>query len=459
MFNILIVDDDEALRQSLAIVLKGQGYYVDQAGSHHELVKCLEEHSYDLIMLDLRLGGDSGIDMLKDIKGTDPGTEVMMITGFATIDTAVEAMKLGACDYITKPFRRDELLLRVKGVLKARSLEKEVELLRTEFQKESGMENIVGTSKPLLRVLEVVKRVASTDSTVLITGETGTGKDLIARAIHTLSRRSQKPFVSVNCAAFPENLLESELFGYVKGAFTGAVTNRRGLIQEADSGTFFLDEVGAMPPTIQAKLLRVLEDRTIRRLGENQSIKVDIRIVAATNEDLVTAVQSGNFREDLFYRLNVVSIHLPPLRARRGDIPVLAEYFLKQFSTRESRRIAGFSETALALLMNYEYPGNVRELAHIVEHAVALSTGDVITATELPASLREQPKRPETQSVQPRPIPAVQQPLDERHLIIQAIEKHPTISEAAEALGMSRATLWRKMKKYSLTKRIAVETP
>jgi two-component system response regulator AtoC len=262
--------------------------------------------------------------------------------------------------------------------------------------------------------------------------------------------------VSVNCAAFPENLLESELFGYVKGAFTGAVTNRRGLIQEADGGTFFLDEVGAMPPTVQAKLLRVLEDRTIRRLGENQPIKVDIRIIAATNEDLVNAVQSSSFREDLFYRLNVVSVHLPPLRARRGDIPELAEHFLKEFSTREGRQISGFSETALALLMNYDYPGNVRELAHIIEHAVAMGTGDVITAAELPPSLREQPKRPPDQPP-PRPVPAKK--LDERYMIIEAIEKHSTITEAAEALGMSRATLWRKMKKYSLTKRIAVETP
>jgi DNA-binding NtrC family response regulator len=456
MFNILIVDDDEALRQSLSIVLKGQGYHVDQAGSHQGLLKRLEENSFDLIMLDLRLNEDSGIEMLKDIKRIDPGTEVIMITGYATIDTAVEAMKLGACDYITKPFRRDEILLRVQGVLKAKNLEKEVERLRTEFQKESGLENIVGTSKPLLKVLEIVKRVAATDSTVLITGETGTGKDMIARSIHTLSRRSDKPFVSVNCAAFPENLLESELFGYVKGAFTGAVTNRRGLIQEADGGTFFLDEVGAMPPTVQAKLLRVLEDRTIRRLGENQPIKVDIRIIAATNEDLVNAVQSSSFREDLFYRLNVVSVHLPPLRARRGDIPELAEHFLKEFSTREGRQISGFSETALALLMNYDYPGNVRELAHIIEHAVAMGTGDVITAAELPPSLREQPKRPPDQPP-PRPVPAKK--LDERYMIIEAIEKHSTITEAAEALGMSRATLWRKMKKYSLTKRIAVETP
>ncbi|MBI3951291.1 MAG: sigma-54-dependent Fis family transcriptional regulator [Acidobacteria bacterium] len=457
MHRILIVDDEQPIRQTLSFTLRRQNYEVDQASNRQEALEQLEHTNYDLILMDLRLNGDSGMELLGDVKKAYPHSEVIMITAFATVDSAVEAMKLGACDYITKPFHRDELLHRVRNVLRTKQLETEVQVLRQEFERQYGLDNIVGQSKELLSVLALVKKVAPADATVLITGETGTGKDLIARAIHAMSRRAERPFVSINCAAFPEHLLESELFGYVKGAFTGAVINRRGLIQEADGGTFFLDEVGTMPASLQTKLLRVIEDRMVRRLGENQSTYVDIRILAATNQDLYQSVRDRTFREDLFYRLNVVTIHLPPLRARRADIPELAQYFLQKFSRRDGRQEVEFSQEALALIINYDFPGNVRELAHIVEHAVTICPGPLIMPEDLPQRLREKGKSDKPVTVEERRNRRQQLEDEERRLIIHAIKESPTIIEAAESLGMSRATLWRRMRKYGLSKRLFVE--
>ncbi len=457
MFKILIVDDEQPIRQTLSFTLRRQNYDVDQASNRREALERLESNNYDLILLDMRLNGDSGMDLLRYIKKMYPQTEVMMITAFGTVATAVEAMKLGACDYITKPFNRDELLHRVKNVLRTKQLESEVKVLRQEFEEKYGLNNIVGQSKELMKVLALVKKVAPTDTTVLITGETGTGKDLIARAIHALSRRSERPFVSINCAAFPEHLLESELFGYVKGAFTGAINNRKGLLQEADGGTFFFDEIGAMPLPLQTKLLRVIEDKMVRRLGENKPIYIDVRIIAATNNDLYEAVRAQQFREDLFYRLNVVNIHMPPLRARRADIPELAHYFLKKYAQRDGREGLEFSQEVLALLINYDFPGNVRELAHIVEHAVTVCPGPLIRPEDLPQRFREHSQSSQTIPLTPQRSRRQQLEEEERRLIIQAIKASSTIREAAEALGMSRATLWRRMKKYGLSKRLFVE--
>lgn len=457
MFKILIVDDEQPIRQTLSFTLRRQNYDVDQASNRREALERLESNNYDLILLDMRLNGDSGMDLLRYIKKMYPQTEVMMITAFGTVATAVEAMKLGACDYITKPFNRDELLHRVKNVLRTKQLESEVKVLRQEFEEKYGLNNIVGQSKELMKVLALVKKVAPTDTTVLITGETGTGKDLIARAIHALSRRSERPFVSINCAAFPEHLLESELFGYVKGAFTGAINNRKGLLQEADGGTFFFDEIGAMPLPLQTKLLRVIEDKMVRRLGENKPTYIDVRIIAATNNDLYEAVRAQQFREDLFYRLNVVNIHMPPLRARRADIPELAHYFLKKYARRDGREGLEFSQEVLALLINYDFPGNVRELAHIVEHAVTVCPGPLIRPEDLPQRFREHSQSSQAIPLTPQRSRRQQLEEEERRLIIQAIKASSTIREAAEALGMSRATLWRRMKKYGLSKRLFVE--
>lgn len=457
MSKILIVDDEQPIRQTLAFTLKRQNYEVDEAATCQEAWTQLEQRSYDLILMDLRLNGDSGLDLLERVKKSYPQSEVMMITAFGTVDSAVEAMKLGACDYITKPFHREELLHRVKNILRTKQLESEVQALREEVGRQTGFDGIVGQSKELLKALALIQKVAPTDATVLITGETGTGKDVMARAVHMLSRRSERPFVSINCAAFPENLLESELFGYAKGAFTGAINSRKGLIQEADGGTFFLDEVGTMPLPLQTKLLRVIEDRMVRRLGENQASYVDIRIVAATNQDLQQSVREKTFREDLFYRLNVVSIHLPPLRARRADIPELAQHFLKRFAERDGREGVEFSQEALALMLNYDFPGNVRELAHIVEHAVTICSGPLIMPEDLPQRLRENSRAGRSAAPEERRNRRQQLEEEERRLIVSAIKDSSSIIQAAEALGMSRATLWRRMRKYGLSKRLFVE--
>jgi len=448
MFKILIVDDEAAVRAFVQQALADPEYDVHAVATASDALDLARREIFDLVITDLMMAPLSGMDLLRAIKEISPETEVLMMTAYGTIETAVQAMKLGACDYITKPFPVDELRLRVAHVLERKRLQRENRWLREELFQHFGIENLVGQSPPFLHVLEKVRRVAPTEATVLLTGETGTGKDVIARAIHLLSRRASRPFIAVNCAALPEQLLESELFGHVKGAFTGAVANRRGLIEEAAGGTFFLDEIGSIPPSIQAKLLRVLEQKTIRRLGENREIPIDVRLIAATNRDLQDALRRGEFREDLYYRLNVVAIHLPPLRARREDIPLLAHHFLRQFCQRDRKAIRGFREDALAALMTYTFPGNVRELRHIIEQAVALSTGPWITLADLPAHVRTAahvPHEPEIETV----LNQV-----ERDLILQALQRNQGhLERTARDLGMSRVTLWRKMKKYGLAKR------
>jgi transcriptional regulator with PAS, ATPase and Fis domain len=338
-------------------------------------------------------------------------------------------------------------MIRVRNILEKRQLRQEVEFLRREVQQQIGLEYIIGTSKELTDVLDKVKQIAPGDSTVLITGETGTGKELVARAIHHFSRRAGKPFVSVNCAAFPEHLLESELFGHVKGAFTGAATDRTGLIEEAHGGTFFLDEIGAMPLSIQAKLLRILEDHTIRRLGENKTITADVRIVAATNQDLLMAIAQRQFRDDLYYRLNVVSIHVPPLRARRSDIPLLAEYFLQKYGERDEKSIRGIEPDALRVLLVYDYPGNVRELKHIIEQAVAMCGDPLITVSALPLRVRESAWQKLAHCEDPLDLETNGgcKPRVDRH--------RGNLDQAARELGISRVTLWRRMKKFNLSAR------
>ncbi len=445
--RILVVDDEESVRTLLTDILELEGYHVETAATVPEALSKIGREVYDLVLTDLKIGPHSGMEIVKHVRSTSTETEVMMITGYATVETAVQAMKLGACDYITKPFQFEELTHRIRNALERKQLRKEVEILREQFQRRFGFESIIGESRELLKVLEKVKKIAPTEATVLITGETGTGKELIAKAIHNLSRRADKPFVSVNCAALPEQLLESELFGHAKGAFTGAISARRGLIEEAHGGTLFLDEIGDTPLSIQVKLLRALEDKTIRRLGENRTITVDVRFIASTNRHLEEAIRRKEFREDLFYRLNVISIHLPPLRARRSDIPLLANHFLRLYSERERKAVVGFTESALSLLINYDYPGNVRELENIVEQAVTIAVGEWITPAELPPSVREHGYNPPTKEIE-RALHDV-----ERDLIVEAIERNQgNLEKAAKDLGMSRTTLWRKMKKYEVGK-------
>jgi DNA-binding NtrC family response regulator len=396
----------------------------------------------------------SGLDVLRHVKETSADVEVILMTAYGSIESAVEAMKLGAFDFITKPFQPEEILLRIRNAADKRQLRQEVRLLRAEMQSATGLDRIIGVSESIRRLLGNLPRVGQTDSTVLITGESGTGKELIARAIHATSRRAQGPFVSVSCAALPEQLLENELFGHVKGAFTGALAARKGLLEEAHGGTFFLDEVGEAPLSIQTKLLRVLEERSIRRLGDNRSLPIDIRIVAATNRDLDVAVRDRTFREDLLYRLNVIRLHLPPLRERSDDIPLLTRHFLALHCRQLARELEGIAPDALAALIRHPFPGNVRELSNVIEQAVALATGPLIELSDLPERIR----RPQTPSVPSRgvgPIPAV--PLEhaiesvEQEQIREALRQTGwNISQAAVRLGISRNTLRYRIEKYGL---------
>jgi len=453
--KILVVDDEAGMRKSLAIMLRREGYEVTQAAGGKEATEHLERDVFDLVIADLRMEPLSGLDLLRTVKQMSPDVEVILMTAYGTIESAVEAMKLGAFDFVAKPFQVEEILLRVRNAIEKRRLKEEVGLLRAEVKSAFGFEGIVGVSEGIRHVLAMLPKVAQTDSTVLITGESGTGKELIARALHATSRRAQGPFVSVSCAAFPEQLLENELFGHVKGAFTGALAARKGLLEEAHSGTFFLDEIGEAPPPVQTKLLRVLEERTIRRLGDNRPIPVNVRIIAATNRDLQLAVREKLLREDLFYRLNVIRIHLPPLRERMDDVPLLARHFLALHCRRLQRDLKGFSPAALDVLTDSDFPGNIRELNNVVEQAAALASGPMIEPHDLPERLLH----PETLPGPARPAPDQPQvarleeaigTVEREHLLEALRQTNWNISRAAARLGISRNTLRYRMEKYGL---------
>ena len=447
--RILVADDDPGMLKSLAIMLRREGYIVSEAPGGKEAIAELEHNVFELVITDLRMRPISGLDLLHSVKQMSPGTEVMLMTAYGSIETAVKAMKMGAFDFITKPFQTEEILLRVRNALETRSLKEEVNQLRAEVKNTFGFEGVIGVSEGIHRVLTPLPKIAQTESTVLITGESGTGKELIAKAVHATSRRSQGPFISVSCAAFPEQLLENELFGHVKGAFTGAVAARKGLLEEANGGTFFLDEVGEVPLTIQTKLLRILEERNIRRLGDNRPVPVNVRVIAATNRDLESAMRQNTFREDLFYRLNVIAIHLPPLRERKEDIPLLARHFLALHSKRVERDFAGFSPEALEALVAYDFPGNIRELNNVVEQAVALATGPTIELHDLSEKLfhLDLDAKPSVSS----PTPPKGLAAMERDLIMERLRVHQgNLGLVAKDLGISRTTLWRRMKEYKI---------
>jgi two-component system, NtrC family, response regulator PilR len=382
--RILVVDDEESIREFLEIMLKKEGYEVTCAEDGAKGKDLLAKKTFDLVISDLQMPNMTGIELLKFVKETYPELVFMLITAFGTTESAVEAMKMGAYDYLTKPFKIDEVRLNIQNALRAKHLEVENRVLKKELSKEYSFQNLVGNSDAMHRIYDLVKRVSQTPTNVLITGESGTGKEVVAKAIHYNGPLKDKPFVTINCGAIPEQLMESEMFGHKKGSFTGAVADKSGLFEVADGGTLFLDEVGELPLTIQVKLLRAIQERVIRRVGATDDIKVEVRICAATNRDLEEMVKEGTFRQDLFYRLNVINIRTPSLRDRRDDIPLLAGHFLKKYNDRLTKTVGSISAEAMEMLKKYDYPGNVRELENIIERTVALEGGATILPESLP---------------------------------------------------------------------------
>lgn len=387
--KIVIVDDERDMRDFLEIMLRKEGYEALSFPAPSAALEFCRENRCDLVLTDLKMPGMTGLEFLKAVKEMDPETIVIMITAYASVDTAVEAMKAGAFDYFTKPFNVDEIRLNIRKALKLRSLEVENKLLKNDIKARFGFAGMVGASRRMTEVYQLIVSIARGKTNVFITGESGTGKEVAARAIWSESERRDAPFVAVNCGAIPENLLESELFGHQKGAFTGAMANKQGLAEEADGGTLFLDELTEMPPHLQVKLLRFIQERRFRRVGGTTDISVDIRLIAASNRNLEAEVKAGRFREDLFYRLNVIRVDMPSLRERKEDIPLLARYFLDKYNKETGKAISGISERAMAALMDYDYPGNVRELENIIERAVALEPSEIITIESLPLHTRE----------------------------------------------------------------------
>ncbi|HYO96241.1 MAG TPA: sigma-54 dependent transcriptional regulator [Polyangiaceae bacterium] len=445
MGKILVVDDQRNMRTTLAMMLRGAGHEVDEAADGAQGREIGAAGAYDVVITDLRMGEYDGIEVLRAVKETQPMTEVIVMTAYGTIESAVEAMRVGAFDYIQKPFTEQELIVKVSKALESRRLNGQVQLFAREFKERYHLENVIGRSQAIRDVLTRVIKIAPTDTTALITGESGTGKELIARAVHANSKRAHRPFVTVNCAAISETLLESELFGHARGAFTGAVAARKGLFEEADGGTFFFDEIAETTPSFQAKLLRAVQEGEVRRVGENKPIHVDIRVVAATNVDLVRAVEERRFRQDLYYRLNVARFHLPPLRERREDIPQLVEHFLAKYN-RKMNLGARLGDGVMERLVAYDYPGNVRELENMVEQSVALCMGGIVRLDDI---LPSAPKA--TDPGQGRTLADIVDDA-EREAVESALRAFDGSRErAAEALDISPTTLWRKMTRLGVT--------
>jgi len=451
MPKLLVVDDQRNMRTTLGMMLRGAGYEVEEASDGDQGCERGVAGAYDLILTDLRMGQKDGIDLLRTVKEAQPLTEIIVMTAYGTIESAVEAMRLGAYDYIQKPFTEQELLVKISRALESRRLQGEVAFLATEFRDRYKFENIIGRSQAVREVLGRVIRVAPTDAIVLITGESGTGKELVAKAIHANSKRASRPFVPVNCAAITETLLESELFGHARGSFTGAVAARKGLFEEADGGTFFFDEISETPLAFQAKLLRVIQEKEVRRVGENKPIQVDVRIVAATNQDLREAIVEKRFRQDLYYRLNVARFQLPPLRERKEDLADLLPFFVDKFN-KKMKVSARLQEGVLEALARYDFPGNVRELEHMVEQAVALIQDGVITADDLlPPDMEPPPGVARAQASAGRSLAEAVDHAERASIEAALRENDGSRERAAEVLGVSPTTLWRKMTRLGIT--------
>jgi DNA-binding NtrC family response regulator len=445
--RILVVDDEAIARENLEHILRKEGYDVATADSGMSALKKLANTEFDLVMTDLKMKQVDGMEVLARTKEQFPDTEVVMLTAYATVATAIEAMQKGAYHYIPKPYKIDEVRMITKRALEKKALKDELRVIRQDYCRRVGIPFIVGKSPKMQEIIEMVTQIAPADCSVLIFGETGTGKELLARAIHQQSNRAEARFLAFNCGAFTEELLTNELFGHEKDAFTGATTTKIGLLEAADKGTVFLDEIGDMPASMQVKLLRVIEEKSLLRVGGTQPIKVDIRIVAATNKDLNKEVETGGFRKDLFYRLNVVSLRLPPLAERRDDIPLLAHHFLTRYAEAQGKSIKGFSDEAMEVLVNYEYPGNIRELENIVERAVVLCNEEEILAKHLLHELGQYALKVYRQASQRFPT------LEENEVeyvswVLKQVDGNKT--RAAEVLGIDRVSLWRKLKRWGL---------
>jgi len=447
---ILIVDDEKSMCEMLQDTLVKEGYTVTTSSDPLQAIETVRQTHIDIILLDLVMPEMDGIDVLKQIREAQPDTKVIIMTAYGTIDSAVEAMRQGAYDYITKPFKMSKIKVILERILELNRMAQENIYLKRELAKKRRFDTIIGKSEKMLEIYRLIESVSESDCNVLVQGESGTGKEVIARAIHAHSPRKDKPFIAQSCAAIPETLLESELFGHVKGAFTGATSSKYALLEVADGGTFFFDEIGEVNSSIQAKLLRVVQEREFKRVGGTETIKVDIRIIAATNRDLEKAVKEGVFRDDLYYRLNVVTIHLPPLREKREDISLLAFHFLEKYSAAYKKEIKTIAPDVMKIFMKYAWPGNVRELENIIERAVVLERGKTITLEDLPQQLQLQ-RLKEISSGERGLVASIEKA--EADKIAQVLEQTDwKKAEAAQILGISRKTLWEKVKKYKIEK-------
>lgn len=445
--RLLLVEDEETLRESLKRVFIREGYDAETAPDAEAALVFLQDRSYDLIITDIILPGIDGIELLKRCREQNPEQLIIVMTAFASLETAVEALRGGAYDYIIKPIIHEEIKRIAKNALRERSLRAENSILKKQIGDRYDFDHIIGRSKAILSLIGEVKKIADSKSNVLLLGDTGTGKELFARSIHYSSSRKDRPFIPINCSAIPDNLLESELFGYMKGAFTGAVSNKRGLFEEADGGTIFLDEIGDLSQQLQAKLLRVIDDREIRPLGSVQSKKVDIRLITATNRDLAKAVADGSFREDLFYRINVIRLELPPLKERKDDIIVLANHFLGKYADEIGKEVRRIDDAAAKLLVDYHWPGNVRELQNIIERAVLITEGPALLAEHLPESLKIADLFPAIALDKALSIE------DYTKEFITVYQNRFSEQELANMLGITRKSLWEKRKRWSIARK------
>ena len=452
--TILVVDDEPKQADIFQQALEKDGYIVLTANSGESAIRQFKLEPVDIVITDLRMPNIDGLELFRWIKRNNPETAVLIVTAFATVETAVDALKSGARDYLIKPVKLDELRLRVKNIVAELQLKRENDRLKKEVQKKYSFENIIGTSKPMQEVFAKIRKVAPTSTTVLLRGESGTGKELVAQAIHSLSPRNQCPFIKATCAALPEGLLESELFGHVKGAFTGAIRDREGRFEVANSGTIFLDEIGDIPLTTQVKLLRVLQERQFERVGDSQTFTVDVRVIAATNKHLEEALLKKEFREDLYYRLNVVTIYLPPLRERKEDVPALIAHFLSRLTATLAetppKKKPKLDSAALALIMQYHWPGNIRELENAIEHALVMGNSEVILPEDLPIPIQSSQEQLATKADTVLEEGITLEEMERRLIQSALLKTHNNQSQAAKVLGITRRTLGYRMKKYRI---------
>ncbi len=449
--RVLVVDDEENLRNMLTMIIQKEGYDVDTSSDGKEALVKIKEDDYDFVLCDIKMPKLDGLGLLKQLHEDNGDSTIIMMSAYGAVDTAIEAMKLGAYDYISKPFKTDEIVLTLKKAEERERLKRENVFLKEQIKKEYSFDNFVGKSERMLGVFEMIKKIADYKSTVLISGESGTGKELVARGIHSNSYRAGNPFVAVNCGAIPENLLESELFGHVKGAFTDATRNKVGLFEEADKGTIFLDEIGELPLILQVKLLRVLQDEEIRRVGDTKAIKIDVRVIAATTKDLEKEVREGKFRDDLYYRLNVLPISLPTLRERKEDIPLLVDHFIHRFNERLGMSVAGISQEALDILVNFGWRGNVRQLENTIERSMIFVQGDKIEVDDLPGEVRDSSDEGRLLLDSNELSIKRSSRILERELIKKALHKtNGNRTQAARLLEISHRALLYKIKEYEV---------